>query len=566
MPRPSVHRARRVVVAASAAAAMIAAAATSSVRDASAAPDAAASYDPCAAARAAENAPGNPWATIPPMCYTKTAGVSNPCWTCHTGAVAPNNLADWPLQKDFAFAPPATKNPWTNLFVDRTKEIAAVSDAEMLAWVRQDNVSPLVAAMAGRDGYEGYVPDLDFAKGFDDEGFAKDGSGWRAVRYKPFPGTFWPTNGSADDTMIRLPEAFRADAKGKPSRAVYKANLAILETSLCGDPFAFDKDVVRGVEPIDEAAAGVDLDGDGRRSAGVTTIVGLPAHFVGAAADVPVSRRLYPAGVEFLHTVRYLDPDAPALASTRMKELRYSRKERFIDPLGMSSLYRKLKDDEGGPVTVPEEPPSFDGTALTGLTTEFGWRLQGYIEDARGRLRVQTRQEHLFCMGCHSGAGVTADQTFAFPRKVPGADGWRPQDLRGMKDVPQVRHAEPEVLTYVRRVGGGDEFRGNAEFRDRFAPGGVVAAAEILRAAPGGDRDLAWLLAPSRARALELDKAYLAIVRAQSFANGRDASPRPATNVLVEVTDADKSTGLEKAKLVWRDGRIHLDWDWKPRR
>src|SRR5258706_3612179 len=106
------------------------------------------------------------------MCYTRTEGASNPCWTCHTGAVAPNNLADWPLQKDFSFAPPARKNPWTNLFVDRTKEVAAISDAEILAWVRTDNFSALRAAMTGRDGYKGYVPDLDFAKGFDEDGFA----------------------------------------------------------------------------------------------------------------------------------------------------------------------------------------------------------------------------------------------------------------------------------------------------------------------------------------------------------------------------------------------------------
>jgi len=536
-------------------------------RGALAEPDAAASYDPCATARAAENAPLNPWATVPPMCYTRTAGVSNPCWTCHAGAVAPNNLADWPLQKEFSFAPAARKNPWTNLFVDRTKEIAAVSDAQILAWVRDDNYAPLLAAMQGRADYSGYAPDLDFAKGFDDEGFAKDGSGWRAVRYKPFPGTFWPTNGSADDTMIRLPTNFRADAAGRPSREIYKANLAILETSLCGDPFSFDKDVRRDVEPIDETAVGVDLDGDGKLAARVSTIVGLPARYVGGAADVAVARRLYPQGTEFLHSVRYLDPDAPGLASVRMKELRYARKERFLDATGVSQLYRKMRSvDDDDQAVVPEEPHHFEGDALTGLANDFGWRLQGFIEDASGRLRVQTREEHLFCMGCHTEAGVTVDQTFAFARKVPGADGWRPQDLRGMKDVPQVRHAEPEVLTYVRRVGGGDEFRGNDEFAARFVPDGRVAVAEILRAAPGGDRDLAWLLAPSRARALELDKAYLAIVRAQSFARGRDASARPARNVLSEVDERDRSTGLDQAKLVRRDGRIHLDWGWTPKR
>src|SRR3546814_2792844 len=54
-----------------------------------------------------------------------------------------------------------------------------------------------------------WIPDLDPAQGFDDTGFARDGSGWRAFRYKPFPGTFWPTNGASDDVLIRLPAIFR---------------------------------------------------------------------------------------------------------------------------------------------------------------------------------------------------------------------------------------------------------------------------------------------------------------------------------------------------------------------
>src|SRR5436190_10277525 len=128
-----------------------------------------AAFDPCTAARAAESAPINGWATIPPMCYTRTAGASNPCWTCHSGAVAPNSLADWKLQKDFAFAPAARRNPWTNLFVDRTKEIAAVTDPQILAWIREDNYAPLAAALRASPGYDGYVPDLDFAKGFDED-------------------------------------------------------------------------------------------------------------------------------------------------------------------------------------------------------------------------------------------------------------------------------------------------------------------------------------------------------------------------------------------------------------
>jgi len=517
------------------------------------------SYDPLADATASLGKTTNPWAGVPPMCYTKTDGVSNPCWTCHTSVVTPNDLGDWKLQQEYAFGKAALTNAWSNLFADRTKQAAAISDADVLAYVRQDNYAPLVAALRNRAGYPGYVPDLDFAKGFDDEGFAKDGSGWRAVRYKPFPGTFWPTNGSADDTMIRLPAAFRVDAAGKPSREVYKLNLAVVEASMCADPYLRDEDLVRDVEPVDETAAGVDLDKSGSLGR-ATRVVGMPARYVGGAADVPARRRLYPAGTEFLHTVRYLDPDSPALASARMKEVRYAKKLKDLSPQQLVPIYKAAKDDDNP--NVEPVPPTYEGSALEGFVNDFGWRYQAFIEDARGRLRLQTHEEHQFCMGCHSDAGVTADQSFAFPRKLPGADGWKPQDLRGMKDAPQVHHAEPEVLTYFRRVRGGDELRGNDELIARFFKQGEVNDAEVLRAAPGGDRDLAWLLAPSRDRAIALDKAYLVTVRDQSFAKGRDAAVAPAKNVWPTITE--KGTGLDKAGRVYKDGRLHLDWAWKP--
>lgn len=135
-----------------------------------------------------------------------------------------------------------------------------------------------------------------------------------------------------------------------------------------------------------------------------------------------------------------------------------------------------------------------------------GWQLQGFIEDAEGRLRLQSDEEHRVCMGCHDGIGVTVDQTFSFPRTLPGAEGWRYQDLRGIPDAPQVGHRDGEILTYFRRVGAGDELRANTELFARYFPGGRLDEAAVLRAA-----DLAELLTPSRARAraLALDTAYI---------------------------------------------------------
>ncbi|MFP2930322.1 hypothetical protein ACLESO_35025 [Pyxidicoccus sp. 3LG] len=375
------------------------------------------------------------------------------------------------------------------------------------------------------------------------------------MRYKPFLGTFWPTNGSTDDVFIRLPVAFRQDAEGRLSREVYRLNLAILEAAMTVDPGLADvKQARRRVEPVDERVGGVDLDGDGALEGTVEEVRGLPSHYVGGAAKVAVRRYFYPLGTEFLHTVRYVDPDAPELLSTRMKEVRYSRKDEEHEDVRVMHFYAEEQEKK-----LQGRLPAFPGNPELGLINEFGWRLQGFIEDTRGRLRVQTMEEHAFCMGCHTNLGVTVDQTFAFPRKVPGREGWRPQDLRGIPDVPQAGHAKPEVLTYFERVKGGDEFRANEELLSRFFPEGKVDEAAVRRAARGGDRDMAWLVTPSRERALDLGRAYMALVREQGFTKGRDTLLAPPRNVLPQVENG--STGLEDAGLIFEDGRLHLTWE-----
>lgn len=496
--------------------------------------------DPLAYARARRGQVHNLEAGIPPPCYTATGPASNPCWTCHTDSQAPNGMADWHLQQSYAFSEPGLDNRWHNLFVDRSAAIAAVRDEDILAYIRVDNYAPLRAALATRDDYRGYRPDLDLALGFDPDGLALDGSGWRAYRYKPFPGAFWPTNGSAGDAFIRLPAAFRRD------RATYRANLAILEANLASDPRIADADLVRPIDPQDETLLGVDLDRDGHLSPGTATLRGLPSHYLGAAAHIPVRRGLYPAGTELLHSVRYVDPDRPDLLAARMKELRYMKKVQDLDRWAMQAAYNREHDarDEG-------KLPRPRGSAELGLRGDLGWQLQAFIEDDAGRLRLQTDEEHRFCMGCHDGIGVTVDQTFSFPRKLPGAAGWRTQDLRGIPDAPQVGHPDGEVLTYFRRVGAGDELRQNSELLARFFPGGALDEATVRAAS-----DLADLLAPSRARALALAKAYRAVVREQSFTRGRDAVLRPAEHVHRRVDPGQTPT----AGAPHLDGRLQLAW------
>jgi hypothetical protein len=519
------------------------------------------SYDPLAVAAHAGKR-GNPEASIPAACYAKTTGggAFNTCWTCHTTGIGPTTLADFELQRDITFSDHARKNPWTNLFDDRRAATAAISDAEILEYIRQDNYVPLKKALAKRRDYRGFVPDLDLETGFDEEGFARDGSGWRALRYKPFPGAFWPTNGSAGDVFVRLPRAFRETAAGVPSRDVYKVNLAILEAALAspsplpvGDAPAQKAGAGREVEAVSELAAVFDLDGDAAITATATRVRRLPPRYAGGAAGVAVRMWLFPQGAELLHSVRYLDPDRSTFLAARMKELRYMRKADELDDWAITRAYEReaQEKDEG-------RPPVYTGGPEVGLRNAFGWQMQAFIEDERGRLRLQTEEEHRACMGCHGGVGVTVDQTFSLARKVPGAAGWRTQDLRGIPDVPQAGQREPEALTYLRRAGGGDDYRANTEMLARFFPGGVLNEAEVLRGAPGGDRDLAFLVAPSRERALLLDKAYRVLVRAQRFEAGRDAAPAPVEGVLRVVEG--QSTGLGEAKRVYLDGRAHLAW------
>jgi len=506
-------------------------------------PRASAPPTPLDYARARVGMVDNREASVPPMCYTATGGTSNPCWVCHTKGQGRTFLDDGEVQESYAFSDEARTNHWTNLFVDRRPFIASVSDDEILRWARTDNYAPLRSAMAALPAsYHGFRPDLDLARGFDADGFARDGSGWRALRFQPFLGAFWPTNGSTSDGFIRLPAEFRT------TPALYRLNLSIVEAAISVEDYA-SKRVDRAVEPVDEWLLGFDLDGDG--ALGIAArIRKLPPHYAGKAASIAVVAQSYPLGTELLHSVRYLDPDAPTQMAARMKELRYMRKVENPDDWGRLRAYEREANEK-----AEGHLPKYQGDIEMGFLTPWGWQLQGYIEDARGALRVQTDEEHRFCMGCHGNIGVTIDHVFSFTRKVPGADGWRPQDLRGLHDRAEVGHAAPELVTYFTRVQGGDERRSNEELLARFVPNGQVAEAELRRAAVGGDRDLAWALFPTRGRALALDKAYLAVVREQSYTRGRDAVLAPAKRVHPRIDSVE--TGIREPH---RDGRLQLDW------
>lgn len=485
-------------------------------------------------------------ATVPAMCYTRTDGRHNPCYVCHQNAIPDrlNTMNDGDLQEAYSFSTLGVTNHWRNLFEDRSQRVTAISDAEILAWVGEDNYSELAPRL--RDaGFKGYVPDLQGlqrgALAFDDEGFAKDGSDWVAFSYKPLPSTFWPTNGAIDDVMIRLATPFRTTASGAYSRDVYKANLALVEAQIKGLTSITVRD-------IDERAFGEDLDGD--RRLGIIQRITKMDDFVGAAKGWFSLPYAFPLDTEFLHSVRYLGvgEDGSIHAPPRMKELRYMRKRFMLtQPQVYEAYLQEAYDKEAGYL------PGYIDRGHHGLDNEMGWVIAGFIENREGNLRFNTFEENLACMGCHSSLGSTIDNTFSFARKVDGAAGWGYIDLRGMPDAPNRGESRGEIATYLERAGGGSELRNNAEMEERWFTEGRPDPTKLAAA-----KDVYDLITPSPRRALELNKAYRVIVEDQDFIYGRDPTIVPPENVYQAIDNESSPTLPQEVTYAWD---IRLDWD-----
>jgi len=515
----------------------------------------------------------NPAAVTPPQCYTKTdnedAPASNPCYVCHTDSRAPNFTNDPDLQLLYDFAGPARTNRWHNLFKDRTDYLAAVSDDQILGYVResnyraQDGSVPLRRKLTadlpihwdgnGNGRWDGYVPDVEF--NFDQAGFDRDAeggyTGWRALAYTPFPGTFFPTNGSTDDVLIRLPAMYRNDEQGKFDPQVYRVNLAIVE--------ALIKRADVTIDAVDERRLKVDLDKDGAlatatriaydwapREQRFMSYVG-EARLAQRKKQAPLSAGSYPLGTEFLHSVRYLDVNesGEVAMAARMKELRYARKVRWVTYFQHRELAAdELKDAHD----FPDRLEPVVGDIERGVSNRRGWRYSGFIEDQHGALRPQSFEELATCTGCHGAIGANIDGGFAMTRKLDAAGsfqrGWYHWSQKSLAGTPEPVRADGagEYAYYLKQVGNADEYRSNGEVRARFfRDDGTLKSAMLERLA----QDITVLIMPSGRRALDLNKAYRAIVEEQSYREGRDAVLGPRHNLLREVAEGQE-TGVAK--------------------
>ncbi len=502
------------------------------------------SKDIPAAAYLAANEIYNYESVIPPQCYTKTESVNNPCYTCHqtypNQTSRTNMMFDGHLQGLYAFSDEGVTNHWKNLFKNRSESIKNTSDTFIKDYIKQDNYSRWAAK---HPEYQAAVIDKLATpdQAFETNGIAKDGSHWVAFNYKPFPGTFWPTNGSTGDVMIRLDNSFR-EINGDYVEDAYFANLTLVEMAI--------KDVqALSVPGLSEVALNTDLNGDGKLSDKVDRMV-RRSHYVGDASDVALYHMLYPQGTEILHTVRYVgvNDDGSIYNAERMKEVRYMKKHFFKDQNNLKAFYyqeQKEKHFENLPKTISH--------GKEGIANNFGWTINAWIEDTQGELRQQEHQELAFCNGCHKSIGSTIDQTFSFPRKVAGADGWGYINLKAITDVPNINETAGEYATYMARTNGGDEFRQNTEMKTRwFDESGKVNLDAVNKVA-----SIYELITPSSRRALDLNKAYHAIVKEQSYIFGRDAVLSEATNVHKEVDETQKPL-LPEHRYQWD---LRLNWD-----
>ena len=499
----------------------------------------------------------NPAAYLPAQCYaaTKDAGggrTHNGCFACHQTPRAPNYTDDEDVQLVLSVPRAAEDNRWTHVL--QPPAPVELPEAELLAWVRSSNYVDkrggwrLAEALArppvrwdgdGNGRWDGYMPDCGFqpdAEGFD---HAPGGAltGWRAFAYAPFPGMFWPTNGSAGDAFIRLPEAFRQDAAGRESQAIYRVNLALLEA------FIRRQDVP--LPPTNERALGVDLDGNGMLGTATRVAFVWPPRperlvsYVGRAATLDREREgwlaagLFPRGTEFLHSLRYLDVEGGQVrAAARMKELRYMRKTRWMT---YSELQLAAEAEAREKRKSPDKLKTVLGDVERGVGTGTGWVMQGFIEQADGALRPQSVEETTACIGCHGGVGAGTDSTFAFARKA----AWGPQRLQGMPE-PRRADGQGEYAHWLEQVGGGNDYGSNDEVQARFFRRDGTLEPDAVKALT---RDISTLLVPSPGRALRLNGAYLGLVKAQHFELGRDVSvgPPPRVNTRLE---QDGETGI----------------------
>ena len=404
---------------------------------------------------------------------------------------------------------------------------------------------------SNEDGvWNGYTPDYYF--NFDSQGFdlnpKSQETGWRSFAYNPFLGDFWPANGSSDDVLIRLHPILQQNSNHQFDREVYRLNLAIVESLIKR------QDVV--ITAVDEKKYNVDLDKNGELGQASKVVFEWNPRakkfmsYVGAAKEAQkagslhLAGGLFPEGIEFLHSVRYLDiKEGRVVMAQRMKELRYAKKVSWF-------TYSEIKQLNSSDVTEryhnEDKLHRIGGDFEHGMNSAKGWRYQGFIEDAKGDLRPQSNEETLYCMGCHRDLGATSDGIFSFARKVESnefQEGWFHWSQKGFKGLKErvLASGEYEYTKYLKHNKSGNAFRTNTSIEDKFfTKNGTLNKRAVAKI----HQDISYVILPDTKKTDTMNKAYLSIVKEQSFNKGRDAHVKPLQNVHKEIKQG-QSTELD---------------------
>jgi hypothetical protein len=484
---------------------------------------------------------------IPSQCYARSerhdGQLMQGCYVCHTKGKSPNYVDDSDLQLRYDFPEPARQNPSTNLFVDRRKKAATISEQSVWNYVRTVNYFP--GTNEGNWKLDAYFH-------FDNQGYDRDPhgrpSGWRAFAFAPLPGAFFPTNGgSAGDVLIRLPIAYQQNEKGELDLDIYSMNLAILRSLI--------QRIDVPIKEVDEHVVGVDLNRNGTLDKATKIVFvwnprkHIALQFVGKAKNLrnvdglAARPGLFPQGTEFLHSVRYLDvQNDTVVMAARFKELRYAKKVRMLN---YSDLENQARQEKKEADDFPDRLEQFYPNSGQGIATGKGWVLQALIEDQHGKLRAQTNEELRYCVGCHRGIGKTTDGIFSFAR-MPLAwqfqEGFFHWSQHGLTHLPEPRltNGGYEYSEYLERSKGSD-YHDNPEIIDKFWD---KQGKKIDTAFQELHSNIGLLLLPSRIRALELNRAAMILAQEQSYPMGREATLFPPPNAL-QVTQPLEPTGVQ---------------------
>ena len=302
---------------------------------------------PASAGSLTSQVPANPFAYIPPQCWTKTrdaaGAVHNPCYTCHVAAPraqlrprrgsaallrlrrrrgGPQPL-DQPVRR-----PPArhrrdqpTPRSWPMSATDNHHAPTAHLDAGATAGARCRPSGTSTATASGRVT-AGRLVRLRRPRASTAIRPATAPAG-APIAYKPLPGAFWPTNGSADDVAIRLPAPFRERSRRHAGRRCLRP-----EPRHPGEP----DHPGRRDHPGHRRGAARCRSRPRRQALGTATRVAFafdPRNGIddelgrpgpgraGLPGALHLAALLFPEGTEFVHSVRYLDVAADGTVRRR---------------------------------------------------------------------------------------------------------------------------------------------------------------------------------------------------------------------------------------------------------